>query len=299
MASPRPEPPQSPKKAALAAGHRADRAPSVALAWRSRQPRVRSFTPLAAHGRRGRRTEQGHESERAVRDMTPAAKKKGKYDAKFKLQVIHFAERFSNRAAGSKFGLNESTIRGWRKVKRGPSAALVVPAASCCALPAPAAPAPAVAPRRTPELANALPHEPARADAIPAPADGPLLYRKCEQPREPVAAAAEPASPPTLPPARTFLPTVRPSGPRRVLVRRSQLMTDGGFPELTVPFTVIAEKALRALYQQKHRQQHHVVAQHESSYQAPHMGGGCVTTNRELFASFLGLTPNRLVDNVT
>lgn len=74
-------------------------------------------------------------------------------------------------------------------------------------------------------------------------------------------------------------------------------MTDGGFPELTVPFTVIAEKALRALYQQK--QQHHVVAQHESSYQAPHMGGGCVTTNREVFASFLGLTPNRLVDNVT
>ncbi|CAN7989207.1 unnamed protein product, partial [Ixodes hexagonus] len=224
--------------------------------------------------------------------MTPAAKKKGKYDAKFKLQVIQFAERFSNRAAGSKFGLNESTIRGWRKVKRAPptNAAVV---ASCCSLPPLHAPTPAVAPRRTPELqAPQLPHEPARADALLGPADGPLLYRKCE-PREPVATAAaptaEPATPP--PPARTtttFLPSMPASSPspRRVLVRRSQL-TDGGFPELTVPFTVIAEKALRALYRQK---QHHVAAAAHELYPgaSSHMGGG---PNREVFASFLGLTP--------
>lgn len=46
---------------------------------------------------------------------SPTSKKKGKYDITFKLKVIHWAERHSNRAAGSKFGLNESTIRGWRK----------------------------------------------------------------------------------------------------------------------------------------------------------------------------------------
>lgn len=224
--------------------------------------------------------------------MTPAAKKKGKYDAKFKLQVIQFAERFSNRAAGSKFGLNESTIRGWRKVKR-PSALVVPAAASCCSLPPQHTPAQAVAPRRTLHPDGTLPHEPARADALLGPADGPLLYRKC-QPREPVAAAAA-ASPtePASPPARTFLPAVRTSGPRRVLVRRSQL-TDSGFPELTVPFTVIAEKTLRALYERK---KHHHVA-HDAFQTSAHMGG-CATTNREVFASFLGLTPNRLVDNVT
>lgn len=46
---------------------------------------------------------------------SPPSKKKGKYDITFKLKVIQWAEKHSNRAAGSKFGLNESTIRGWRK----------------------------------------------------------------------------------------------------------------------------------------------------------------------------------------
>lgn len=234
--------------------------------------------------------------------MTPAAKK-GKYDTKFKQQVIQFAERFSNRAAGTKFGLNESTIRGWRKVKkaastppatppppRGHHAAAHMhpqqqhhgwqaPLAACCA----------------PATGEPQWHEPARALAA---SDAASLYRKHypqQQPHGP--SASEPPSPargaaapaflsheyyqPAAPPAAAAPPV--PSA-RRVLLRGGgEYGGGGGFPEVAVPFTVIAEKALRALCDQR-------------GEAAP--TGGSVT-NRELFASFLGLTPNRLVDNVT
>ncbi|KAH7938013.1 hypothetical protein HPB49_019116 [Dermacentor silvarum] len=254
--------------------------------------------------------------------MTPAAKK-GKYDAKFKLQVIQFAERFSNRAAGTKFGLNESTIRGWRKVKK---AATTPPATPPPPLPPrghataalgwqqqpPQHQAPPVmgaaycVPRPPGEpLVRAEPWprdtwcggEPARALAA---ADASTHYRKCPA-REPQ--ASEPPSPARAAAAPAFLPCEYPHGyahlvphpaaplqqqpapapppVKRVLLRGSDY--GNGFPEVTVPFTVIAEKALRALCDQR-------------GQAAP---SPACASNREVFASFLGLTPNRLVDNVT
>lgn len=225
----------------------------------------RGLLPLS---RRRGESERTRRAFPALCAMTPAAKKKGKYDARFKLQVIQFAERFSNRAAGSKFGLNESTIRGWRKVKKAASPDLVVKEED-----GPWAPS-------SPEVPDAtvLPREPhselrstARAESPRGPiGDDVVLYRKCE-PREP--AAGEPA-----PPARTFLSTRNP--PRRVL--RAEY---AGFPEVAVPFTVIAEKALRALCTQ--------------TTATPSAHVACAT-NREVFASVLGLTPcTRLINNVT
>lgn len=217
--------------------------------------------------------------------MTPAAKK-GKYDTKFKQQVIQFAERFSNRAAGTKFGLNESTIRGWRKVKK---AAASTP---------PATPPPRAHPHAAPLpphgwIAQAPPlaaaccvpaeprwHEPARALA----ASDASLYRTQHCPQH---GPSEPPSPARGAAAPAFLPhehrNQRAASARRVLLQGGGEYGGGGFPEVAVPFTVIAEKALRALCDRRD--------------EATPTGGS--VTNRELFASFLGLTPNRLVDNVT
>lgn len=222
--------------------------------------------------------------------MTPAAKK-GKYDTKFKQQVIQFAERFSNRAAGTKFGLNESTIRGWRKVKKAASTAPATP-------PPRGHPHAAPLPQHHGWLAQAAPpltaccappageprwHEPARALAA---ADA-SLYRKQQCPQQHGPCASEPPSPARGAAAPAFLPPheyrsqpAASAGARRVLLRGGEY--GGGFPEVAVPFTVIAEKALRALCDRRD--------------EATPSGS---VTNRELFASFLGLTPNRLVDNVT
>ncbi|KAH7947031.1 hypothetical protein HPB52_007462 [Rhipicephalus sanguineus] len=249
--------------------------------------------------------------------MTPAAKK-GKYDAKFKLQVIEFAERFSNRAAGTKFGLNESTIRGWRKVKK---AATTTPPAT----PPPRGHATTAAlgwhqqpQHQTPQVtAYCVPippgEQPVRAEPWPrdtswcggeparalAAADASTHYRKCPA-REPQ--ASEPPSPARAAAAPAFLPCEYPHGyaplvphhapfqqpppapapsVKRVLLSGSDY--GNGFPEVSVPFTVIAEKALRAICDQR----------------GPAAPSPACASNREVFASFLGLTPNRLVDNVT
>uniref|UniRef100_A0A1E1XP85 Brinker DNA-binding domain-containing protein n=1 Tax=Amblyomma sculptum TaxID=1581419 RepID=A0A1E1XP85_AMBSC len=235
--------------------------------------------------------------------MTPAAKK-GKYDPKFKLQVIQFAEHFSNRAAGTKFGLNESTIRGWRKVKKAATASTppATPpprghAASAlhhrgCWPQAPVGAAACYAPRPPGEMrgepgwSERWHHqEPARALAA---ADA-SLYRKCP-PREPQ--ASEPPSPARAPaflsPCEypSYAPPTVPAAAAPPLARRVLLRGDygNGFPEVTVPFTVIAEKAVRARCEPR-------------GQTAP--TGACATDQREVFASLLGLTPNRLVDNVT
>jgi len=44
-------------------------------------------------------------------------KKKNRYDAKYKLKVIESAEIHSNREAGRKCSVGESSVRDWRKVK--------------------------------------------------------------------------------------------------------------------------------------------------------------------------------------
>lgn len=226
--------------------------------------------------------------------MTPAAKK-GKYDTKFKQQVIQFAERFSNRAAGTKFGLNESTIRGWRKVKKATTPPATPPPRGHAAplqqqqhhgWQAPVAPLPACcAPRPAGEPREPW-HEPARALAA---ADASHYRKYPPQQHEP--SASEPPSPARGAAAPAFLPyeyyPAPPAPPpptaRRVLMRGEY---GSGFPELTVPFTVIAEKALRALCDQR-------------GEAAPASSSSACVSNREVFASFLGLTPNRLVDNVT
>ena len=41
-------------------------------------------------------------------------KKKKLYDAKFKLKVVEFAERHTNREAGRRFGVGESCVRRQR-----------------------------------------------------------------------------------------------------------------------------------------------------------------------------------------
>ena len=49
--------------------------------------------------------------------MKPAIAKRRSYTASFKLQVIEVAKQKGNRAAGRQFSLDESTIRGWRKLE--------------------------------------------------------------------------------------------------------------------------------------------------------------------------------------
>ena len=41
--------------------------------------------------------------------------KRRSYEAKFKLQVIAFAEDKGNRAAGREFSISEKIVRDWRK----------------------------------------------------------------------------------------------------------------------------------------------------------------------------------------
>lgn len=235
--------------------------------------------------------------------MTPAAKK-GKYDAKFKLQVIEYAERYSNRAAGTKFGLNESTIRGWRKAKKAATTPPATPRghATTTALgwhqPQHQAPpvTPYCVPRPPGERAEPWPREPwcggepARALAA---ADANTHYRKCParepQAGEPPSPARASAAPPAFLPCdypQGFAPLVphpplQPAPAKRVLLSGSDY--GNGFPEVSVPFTVIAEKALRAICDRR----------------GPAAPSTACASNREVFASFLGLTPNRLVDNVT
>lgn len=245
--------------------------------------------------------------------MTPAAKK-GKYDAKFKLQVIQFAERFSNRAAGTKFGLNESTIRGWRKVKKA-AAANTPPATppprghaaatlhhQGCWPQAPVDTAACYAPRPPGEI-RCEPYwserwhhqEPARALAA---ADA-SLYRKCP-PREPQAselpsparapAFLPPYEYPCYAPQPAMMPTA--AAPPPLPVKRVLLRGDygNGFPEVTVPFTVMRRRAQGLLGAPRRSCE-------QRGQAAP--TGACAADQR-VFASFLGLTPaNRLVDNVT
>ena len=40
------------------------------------------------------------------------------YTAKQKLMMVKFAEQHGNSAAARKFGVNESCVRGWRKLKK-------------------------------------------------------------------------------------------------------------------------------------------------------------------------------------
>ena len=40
--------------------------------------------------------------------------KRMKYSAKFKLQVVNFAEKTNNCAASRKFGVNEKLVRDWK-----------------------------------------------------------------------------------------------------------------------------------------------------------------------------------------
>ncbi|KAL3204419.1 hypothetical protein MRX96_011436 [Rhipicephalus microplus] len=208
--------------------------------------------------------------------MTPAAKK-GKYDAKFKLQVIEYAERYSNRAAGTKFGLNESTIRGWRKAKKAATTPPATPRghATTTALGwhQPQHQAPPVTPYCVPRpprracravAARTLagePPSPARASAAPP------AFLPCDYPQ---------GFAPLVP-----HPPLQPAPAKRVLLSGGDY--GNGFPEVSVPFTVIAEKALRAICDRR----------------GPAAPSTACASNREVFASFLGLTPNRLVDNVT
>ncbi|XP_064476047.1 uncharacterized protein LOC135389926 [Ornithodoros turicata] len=210
--------------------------------------------------------------------MTPV-KTKGKYDAGFKLRVIHFAERFSNRAAGSKFGLNESTIRGWRKVKNSTSAA---PLQQSChgddfklahgVAPVFAAATPKSPP--TPVVAKEFSYTPER-QASPGRdvASDAFLYRK-KQVRERATSSSRRS---TTPSPQTFLKTHR-RPKQRVFVGRSEY---SNFPEVAIPFTVIAEKAIRALYRGPE-----VVTTSASRM-----------TNREAFAGLLGLRPITLHDD--
>ncbi len=47
----------------------------------------------------------------------PARRKLASYDAKFKLNVITYAENHTNKKASKKFGVGESSVRDWRKRK--------------------------------------------------------------------------------------------------------------------------------------------------------------------------------------
>ena len=49
--------------------------------------------------------------------MKPETSKRRSYTANFKLEVIEVAKQKGNRAAGRQFSIDESTIRGWRKLE--------------------------------------------------------------------------------------------------------------------------------------------------------------------------------------
>ena len=49
-------------------------------------------------------------------DSRPNPKKRS-FDSAFKLKVLEFAEKNSNRGAGRKFGVDEKRVREWRKQK--------------------------------------------------------------------------------------------------------------------------------------------------------------------------------------
>ena len=51
-----------------------------------------------------------------------------KYSAKFKLQVVNFAEKTNNCAASRKFGVNEKLVRDW---KRNATQLAVMPRNKC------------------------------------------------------------------------------------------------------------------------------------------------------------------------
>ena len=45
------------------------------------------------------------------------SQKKRSFDSAFKLKVVEFAEKNSNRCAGKHFGVDEKRVREWRKQK--------------------------------------------------------------------------------------------------------------------------------------------------------------------------------------
>jgi len=47
--------------------------------------------------------------------FTKMSSKRMKYTAKFKLQVVKFAQESNNCAANREFGVNEKLVRDWRK----------------------------------------------------------------------------------------------------------------------------------------------------------------------------------------
>jgi len=53
----------------------------------------------------------------AVAMAEPIASKKRSYDAAFKLKVVEYAEKSTNRGTGRKFNVDEKRIREWRKQK--------------------------------------------------------------------------------------------------------------------------------------------------------------------------------------
>ena len=62
--------------------------------------------------------ESQSQTEECSRDISsiPGEKKK-RYDAKYKLKVVEFAERHTNREAGRRFSVGESCVGDWRKAK--------------------------------------------------------------------------------------------------------------------------------------------------------------------------------------
>ena len=49
-------------------------------------------------------------------DVGPSQKKRS-FNSAFKLKVVEFAEKNSNRGAGRHFGVDEKRVREWRKHK--------------------------------------------------------------------------------------------------------------------------------------------------------------------------------------
>ena len=50
--------------------------------------------------------------------MSGEGGRKQSHEARFKLKVVEYAEKESNRAAGRKYGVNEKQVREWRKKKQ-------------------------------------------------------------------------------------------------------------------------------------------------------------------------------------
>ena len=50
-------------------------------------------------------------------DAGPSQKKRG-FNSAFKLKVVGFAEKNSNRGAGRQFGVDDKRVREWRKQKQ-------------------------------------------------------------------------------------------------------------------------------------------------------------------------------------